>query len=171
MTAPSDARKGLSAHAGEISSEEKIPVLLTVTGKQTDPDGNTQESTSVYEAVCCECGEGVLFSYLAEKTEVRLFLSRGLAWMQRGCRESGRMLFDPSGEVTQCDYETAYGVIPMQIRTDLISVLTGGLGQDHKKNIADIVRHGLRARIRYRLMMGSDYEQLCSVTIKTQQIG
>ena len=170
MTAPSDAGKRLSSPVGERSSEEAVPLLLTVTGKQTDPDGNTQETASVYEAVCRKYGDGFLFSYLAEETEVRLFISHRLAWMQRGGRESGRMLFDPSGEMTQCDYETAYGIIPMQIHTDFISVLAGGLRQDHKTKGADIVRHGLRARIRYRLMMGSDYEQLCSVTIKTQQI-
>ena len=170
MTAPSDAGKRLSSPVGERSSEEAVPLLLTVTGKQTDPDGNTQETASVYEAVCRKYGDGFLFSYLAEETEVRLFLSRSLAWMQRGGRESSCMLFDPSAKMTQCDYETAYGIIPMQIHTDFISVLAGGLRQDHKTKGADIVRHGLRARIRYRLMMGSDYEQLCSVTIKTQQI-
>ena len=35
-----------------MPDQEGVPVLLTVTGKQTDPDGNTQENTSVYLAVC-----------------------------------------------------------------------------------------------------------------------
>ena len=44
-----------------MSDQEGVPVLLTVTGKQTDPDGNTQENTSVYLAVCRRNGSQSLF--------------------------------------------------------------------------------------------------------------
>ena len=170
-----------------VSGEEEVPVLLTVIGKQTDPDGNTQESTAVYRAVCRNKGEGYLFSYFAEGTEVSLFLSRDRAWMQRGPGRSARMVFDPSADSTSCSYETDYGSIPMEIRTQGISVLAGELRRKALKgreNITDrkdsnssgnsgveILRsvRGLQARIRYTLIMAPKYELSCSVTIKTQQ--
>lgn len=148
--------------------EEEVPVLLTVTGKQTDPEGSTRETAAVYRAVCRNSGEGLLFSYLAEDTPVTLFLSRSLAWMQRGGIDA-RMVFDPSGAVTRCDYETAYGTIPMEVRTEGISVLAGGSGKQGEGG-AGIVCRSLQARIRYTLIMGADYELSCSVTIKTQQM-
>lgn len=138
------------------AEKEGTPVLLTITGRQTDPDTGTQENTASYRAVMSACGEGHLFSYLAEDTWVMLFVSRERAWMQRGEKQEGRMVFDPSVSSTQCDYETAYGIIPMEIRTDRISVLSGG-------------SRGLQARIRYTLVMSPEYELTCSVTIKTQQ--
>ena len=99
---------------------------------------------------------------------MRLFVSRKNAWMQRGSRESARMVFDPSVPSVHCDYETAYGTIPMEIRTEKISVLGGGLRAN------DIPFSGrensdLQARIRYKLVMGQDYELTCSVTVKTQR--
>ena len=123
-----------------MSDQEGVPVLLTVTGKQTDPDGNTQENTSVYLAVCRNKEDGFFFSYFAEGTEVNLFLSRGSAWMQRGTVRSARMVFDPSASSTRCSYETAYGIIPMEIRTEGISVMAGGLRRksvESRKSIAD----------------------------------
>lgn len=140
------------------ADEEGRHVLLTITGRQTDPDSGTQENTASYRAVMSTCGEGHLFSYLAEDTWVMLFVSRERAWMQRGEKRESRMVFDPSASSTQCDYETAYGIIPMEIRTDRISVLSGG-------------SRGLQARIRYTLVMSPEYERTCSVTIKTQQTG
>lgn len=139
-------------------------ILLTVTGKQTGPDGNTQENTAVYRAAQSLCGEGYLFTYRAEDVQVRLFLSRTLAWMERNGVKDTRMVFDPALFSTRCDYETAYGTIPMEIRTGKISVLSGGLGQSGSS------AGNIRARIHYTLVMGQDYEQKCSVTIKTQQI-
>lgn len=35
-----------------VMEAAKKKVLLTIRGKQTDPEGNNQDSTSVYEAVC-----------------------------------------------------------------------------------------------------------------------
>ena len=139
-------------------------ILLTVTGKQTGPDGNTQENTAVYRAAQSLCGEGYLFTYRAEDVQVRLFLSRTLAWMERNGVKDTRMVFDPALFSTRCDYDTAYGTIPMEIRTGKISVLSGGLGQSGSS------AGNIRARIHYTLVMGQDYEQKCSVTIKTQQI-
>ena len=143
-------------------------ILLTVTGKQTGPDGNTQENTAVYRAAQSLCGEGYLFTYRAEDVQVRLFLSRTLAWMERNGVKDTRMVFDPALFSTRCDYETAYGTIPMEIRTEKISVLGGGLRAN------DIPFSGrensdLQARIRYKLVMGQDYELTCSVTVKTQR--
>lgn len=138
------------------AEQEDTPVLLTITGRQTDPDTGTQENTASYRAVMSACGEGHLFSYMTEDASVKLFVSRERAWMQRGGKKESRMVFDPSVTSTQCDYETAYGVIPMEIRTDRISVLAGG-------------SRGLQARIRYTLAMSPEYELTCSVTIKTQQ--
>lgn len=138
------------------AEKEGTPVLLTITGRQTDPDTGTQENTASYRAVMSACGEGHLFSYLTEDASVKLFVSRERAWMQRGGKRENCMVFDPSVTSTQCDYETAYGVIPMEIRTDRISVLAGG-------------SRGLQARIRYTLAMSPEYELTCSVTIKTQQ--
>ena len=171
-----------------MSEQEGVPVLLTVTGKQTDPDGNTQENTSVYRAVCRNKEDGFLFSYFAEGREVNLFLSRGSAWMQRGAVRSARMVFDPSASSTRCSYETDYGIIPMEIRTEGISVMAGGLRRksvESRKSIADDrdskrsgnrsddfcrAARSLQARIRYTLVMDREYELKCSVTIKTQQI-
>lgn len=138
------------------AEQEDTPVLLTITGRQTDPDTGTQENTASYRAVMSACGEGHLFSYMTEDASVKLFVSRERAWMQRGGKRENCMVFDPSVTSTQCDYETAYGVIPMEIRTDRISVLAGG-------------SRGLQARIRYTLAMSPEYELTCSVTIKTQQ--
>ena len=139
-------------------------ILLTVTGKQTGPDGNTQENTAVYRAAQSLCGEGYLFTYRAEDVQVCLFLSRTLAWMEMNGVKDTRMVFDPALFSTRCDYETAYGTIPMEIRTGKISVLSGGLRQSGSS------AGNIRARIHYTLVMGQDYEQKCSVTIKTQQI-
>ena len=171
-----------------MPDQEGVPVLLTVTGKQTDPDGSTQENTSVYRAVCRNKEDGFFFSYFDEGTKVNLFLSRGSAWMQRGAVRSARMVFDPSASSTRCSYETDYGIIPMEIRTEGISVMAGGLRRksvESRKSIADdrdSKRNGnlsgdffraarsLQARIRYTLVMDREYELKCSVTIKTQQI-
>lgn len=170
------------------SGEAELPVLLTVTGKQTDPDGNMQENTAVYRAVCRNKGEGYFFSYFAEGTGVNLFISRDRAWMQRGTVRSARMVFDPSAPSTRCSYETDYGIIPMEIRTEGISVMAGGLRRksvESRKSIADNrdskrsgnrsddffrAARSLQARIRYTLVMDLEYELKCSVTIKTQQI-
>ena len=46
------------------AEKEGTPVLLTITGRQTDPDTGTQENTASYRAVMSACGEGHLFSYL-----------------------------------------------------------------------------------------------------------
>lgn len=147
-----------AAEKGRQGKEEKAgrSVLLTITGRQTDPDSGTQENTVTCPAVMRACGEGHLFSYLTEDAPAMLFVSRKRAWMQRGAKRESRMVFDPSVSSTQCDYETAYGVIPMEIRTDRISVLSGG-------------SRGLQARIRYTLIMSPEYELTCSVTIRTQQ--
>ena len=171
-----------------MSDQAGVPVLLTVTGKQTDADGNTQENTSVYRAVCRNKEDGFFFSYFDEGTKVNLFLSRGSAWMQRGAVRSARMVFDPSASSTRCSYETDYGIIPMEIRTEGISVMAGGLRRksvESRKSIADdrdSKRNGnlsgdffraarsLQARIRYTLVMDREYELTCSVTIKPQQI-
>lgn len=171
-----------------MSDQEGVPVLLTVTGKQTDPDGNTQENTSVYRAVCRNKEDGFFISYFDEGTKVNLFLSRGSAWMQRGAVRSARMVFDPSASSTRCSYETDYGIIPMEIRTEGISVMAGGLRRksvESRKSIADDrdskrsgnrsgdffrAARSLQARIRYTLVMDREYELTCSVTIKTQQI-
>lgn len=171
-----------------MPDQEGVPVLLTVTGKQTDPDGSTQENTSVYRAVCRNKEDGFFFSYFDEGTEVNLFLSRGSAWMQRGAVRSARMVFDPSASSTRCSYETDYGIIPMEIRTEGISVMAGGLRRksvESRKSIADDrdskrsgnrsgdffrAARSLQARIRYTLVMDREYELKCSVTIKTQQI-
>ena len=172
----------------KMPDQEGVPVLLTVTGKQTDPDGSTQENTSVYRAVCRNKEDGFFFSYFDEGTKVNLFLSRGSAWMQRGTVRSARMVFDPSVPSTRCSYETDYGIIPMVIRTEGISVMAGGLRRksvESRKSISDdrdSKRNGnlsgdffraarsLQARIRYTLVMDREYELKCSVTIKTQQI-
>ena len=146
---------------------EDVNVLLTVTGKQTDREGNTQENTVLYRAALREMEEGVLFSYRAQDEDVLLFVSRGSAWMERSGSRSTRMVFDPSVPSTQCSYMTAYGTIPMEIRTRNISVLSGGRRQkEDRSGIRD-----LQARIHYTLVMGKDYEQICSVTIKAQQTG
>lgn len=172
----------------KMPDQEGVPVLLTVTGKQTDPDGSTQENTSVYRAVCRNKEDGFFFSYFDEGTKVNLFLSRGSAWMQRGTVRSARMVFDPSASSTRCSYETDYGIIPMEIRTEGISVMAGGLRRksvESRKSIADDrdskrsgnrsgdffrAARSLQARIRYTLVMDREYELKCSVTIKTQQI-
>ncbi|MBR3188438.1 MAG: DUF1934 domain-containing protein [Lachnospiraceae bacterium] len=175
-----------------MPDQEGVPVLLTVTGKQTDPDGSTQENTSVYRAVCRNKEDGFFFSYFDEGTKVNLFLSRGSAWMQRGTVRSARMVFDPSVPSTRCSYETDYGIIPMVIRTEGISVMAGGLRRksvESRKSITDDrdgnrdssisgnrsgdfcrAARSLQARIRYTLVMDREYELKCSVTIKTQQI-
>ena len=176
----------------KMPDQEGVPVLLTVTGKQTDPDGSTQENTSVYRAVCRNKEDGFFFSYFDEGTKVNLFLSRGSAWMQRGTVRSARMVFDPSVPSTRCSYETDYGIIPMVIRTEGISVMAGGLRRksvESRKSITDDrdgnrdssisgnrsgdfcrAARSLQARIRYTLVMDREYELKCSVTIKTQQI-
>ena len=103
---------------------------------ETMPD---QEGVPV-RAVCRNKEDGFFFSYFAEGTEVNLFLSRGSAWMQRGTVRSARMVFDPSASSTRCSYETAYGIIPMEIRTEGISVMAGGLRRksvESRKSIAD----------------------------------
>ena len=171
-----------------MPDQEGVPVLLTVTGKQTDPDGSTQENTSVYRAVCRNKEDGFFFSYFDEGTKVNLFLSRGSDWMERGTVRSARMVFDPSASSTRCSYETDYGIIPMVIRTEGISVMAGGLRRksvESRKSIADDrdskrsgnrsgdffrAARSLQARIRYTLVMDREYELKCSVTIKTQQI-
>ena len=84
------------------AEKEGTPVLLTITGRQTDPDTGTQENTASYRAVMSACGEGHLFSYLTEDASVKLFVSRERAWMQRGGKRENCMVFDPSVTSTQC---------------------------------------------------------------------
>jgi hypothetical protein len=162
------SRQGMK-DAKKEKPQDQVPVLLTVTGKQTDPEGSTRETSAVYSAVCRTSEQGLLFSYPAEDTLVTLFLSRRLAWMQRGGSIEARMVFDPSGAVTRCDYETAYGIIPMEVRTEGISILAGGPGKRGEGG-RDVIGRGLQARIRYALIMGADYQLSCSVTIKAQQM-
>ncbi len=139
---------------------------LTIRGTQTDPDGNSQEHTSVYLAryTVAEEGPGHVFRYRmgGDDTggpESVLFVSRGLVRMERAGEGGSVMIFDPSVPVTGCDYGTPFGVIPMEIRTRRISLLGGAAS-----------RIRLRARVQYSLGMDADYALECSVTIQADEI-
>lgn len=150
-------------------------VRLSISGKQTDPEGNTQENTALHHAICTADGGGWLFTYMENGIPARLYISRSLAWMERGdlhregsssrtepaesLRGSGgtRMVFDPALSAARCMYETPFGRIPMLIRTEGIALLGG------KKQAAPF---RLTARIRYTLRMDPDYTLTCAVTIR-----
>ena len=147
---------------------------LTIRGTQTDPDGNSQEHTSVYLAryTVAEEGPGHVFRYLigGDDTggpESVLFVSRGLVRMERAGEGSSVMIFDPSVPMTGCDYGTPFGVIPMEIRTQRISVMDGGASL---RPAAGSGRLRLRARVQYSLGMDADYALECSVTIQADEI-
>jgi len=59
-------------------------VRLSISGKQTDPEGNTQENTALHHAICTADGGGWLFTYMENGIPARLYISRSLAWMERG---------------------------------------------------------------------------------------
>lgn len=139
-------------------------VLLTLTGIQTDPDGNRQESTSVYEAVCTKEESGYLFRYREQKDAAEFFLSRGSVWMKREGQAAIHMRFDPSGIPVQGTFRTPFGSIPLTIRTERIAILDSA-GAASQKNPAV-----LRARIKYSLTLGGDCTQSCSMTIRVQSI-
>ena len=144
---------------------------LVITGKQTDPEGHTQTTTSVYEAVRLPHEKGHLFRYRAEDgREATLFVSRDLVYLKKGGGDSGgrteetsadsgaagEMVFDPFSDAIRCDYATPYGTIPMEIRTDRITIL----GNRSRR---------LQARVIYRLTMDPDYTMDCSVTIRAEE--
>lgn len=151
-----------------------IPVRLSITGRQTEPDGTVQEDAQTVLAGCTASGGGWLFSYRTAEGPARLFLSRSLAWTERGTssRADARMVFDPSVPETTCLYPTPFGEIPMEVRTEGIAVLggpTGGSGGDAARGApqADL---RLRARIRYTLQLDAGYARTCAVTIRADRI-
>ena len=135
-------------------------VALTISGSQTDPDGNTQKTSATCRALCFEYKDGHLFLYEENGERVRLFLSKTLAWTDRGKKDlSDRvngLVFDPSVSSHQCFYETGYGRIPMEVRT--FEEETGQQG------------FRLQARVKYSLWPDPKYEMKSTVTIKAQQI-
>lgn len=144
-------------------------VLLTIRGKQTDPEGNVQENLSVYEAVCREPVQESLsefeaacreFFYQEEDQAARLYVSRSIVVMERA--GGTRMVFDPLVPVTKCLYRTPYGTIPMEIRTRRIAVLFGS-GSNQRRHDAC---GGLRVRVAYLLTMEGDILLECEVTIR-----
>ena len=146
-----------------------MTVRLSVCGKQTDPDGNTQENPALYTAACAPSGDGWLFSYEADGVPARLFLSRRLAWTERSEEEAqdtpgNRMVFDPSVPAAKCLYETPFGTIPMEIRTRRIALLGKGAAAAPEGHAGNTFR--LRARIFYTLQMDPGYELSCTVTIR-----
>lgn len=135
-------------------------VLLTIQGRQTDPDGNTQEMVSVYRGVQIVSGDGYEFrcrSLEDPEEEISLFLSRTLLELERSGPVRTRMIFDPSLPAVKCDYATPFGRIPMVIRTERIALLERGARKDR-----------IHARVKYTLTMEPDYIHICSVTIKVQ---
>ena len=79
-------------------------VRLSISGKQTDPEGNTQENTARHQAVCRAEGGGWLLTYREKGLPSRLYLSRSLVWMERGGlqRENSSFRKEP-GEPLQRD--------------------------------------------------------------------
>ena len=149
-------------------------VRLTIRGSQTDPDGNSQEHTSVYLAVYKEAeeGPGHVFRYRTGEDEAGapesvLFVSRDLVRMERAGEGGSVMVFDPSVPMTGCDYGTLFGVIPMEVRTCRISLLDGGVSL---RTADGSGRLRLRARVQYSLGMDADYVLQCSVTIHADEI-
>lgn len=158
----------------ENRSSGERTVRLTIRGIQTDPDGNSQEHTSVYLAGYTEAeeGPGHVFRYRtgedkAGGPESVLFVSRGLVRMERAGEGSSVMIFDPSVPMTGCDYGTPFGVIPMEIRTQRISVMDGGASL---RPAAGSGRLRLRAGVQYSLGMDAGYALECSVTIQADEI-
>ncbi|MDO5133165.1 MAG: DUF1934 domain-containing protein [Eubacteriales bacterium] len=144
--------------------EEEVPVILTITGRQTDPEEDppqTRESTAVYEAVCMARDGEYRFRYLAEGEEACLLLSKTCARMERGDARGTRMLFDPAVPSTKCAYRTPYGTIPMEIRTERITLMDGGFPAGAR----------VRARIKYTLSMEPGIRLECRVTIRSGQHG
>lgn len=130
------------------------PLILTLKGKQTDPDGRAWENASVHEAVCREVRRGAEkgreYSFQEEDGRACLYVSRQSVVMERG--GGTRMVFDPSLPAAQCLYRTPYGTIPMEIRTRRIAVLFSSGG-------------GCRARVLYTLRMEPDIRLDCEVTL------
>lgn len=154
-------------------------VSLTISGSQTDPDGNTQETSATCRALCFEYKDGHLFLYEENGERVRLFLSKTLAWTDRGKKDlSDRvngLVFDPSVSSHQCFYETGYGRIPMEVRTKSITLMGGRrqMRQDSEKTFEEETgQQGFRlqARVKYSLWPDPKYEMKSTVTIKAQQI-
>lgn len=167
-----------------MSRKKGIPVLLTIIGRQKDPEGRTQENASVYEAVYTEEDGGAggrrhLFRYAMEDGEAVLSLmgdgyappsltskrrggpggekarpKGGNAFIER--KNGTRMVFAPDEPFTECGYITPFGVIPMKIRTERVAVLGGG--------------SSLKARIRYRLCPDDGYELECTATVRAEPL-
>lgn len=151
------------------SSAEGPDVRLTIRGIQTDPEGHTVENTSVYRARYSREKGGHVFRYREgeEGNPVRseLFVSRETVRMERGDSGGSPMLFDPSQELTRCDYGTPFGTIQMEIRTERISVLDGaGTGRSAGETIR------IRARVQYLLSMDKAWPLRCSVTIQADPL-
>ena len=145
---------------GSERKTEPCQVHLTIEGRQTDPEGNTQEITSVYRGVQTASGEGYEFrcrSLEDAEEEISLFLSRTLLRLERSSPVRTRMIFDPSLPVVKCEYDTSFGMIPLEIRTERIALLERGARKDR-----------IQARVKYTLTMEPDYILICSVTIKVQ---
>ena len=125
---------------------------LTITGRQVDSEGTTQETVSSCRGTVAEREGGWLFCYRTEEGDAaRLFVSGSGAFMERGAT---RMVFDPSVPSTSCLYATPYGAIPMEISTRRIALLPGRLG--------------VSARVSYLLRMGPDAVLDCRVTVRAE---
>ena len=159
MTGASGAGPGVQS-CGSVRK-----VRLTITGRQTDPEGHTQENTAVYraEAAYAAGEEGFRFRYQEGDGESSLFVSRSLVCIHRGERGGTQMRFDPAVPGTECMYATPYGTIPMRIRTRRIAVLDGRSrpGPDEKLR--------LRARVQYELRMDEAFCLECTVTIRAEE--
>lgn len=143
---------------------QTYPVSLTVTGRQTDPDGNMQENTAVYRGSCSVCDGGRLLSCSDAEGGLCLYLSRRKAWIEyrnaQGTLQGTRMVFDPALAAARCEYRTPFGTIPMSVTTHAIRILDGG-GTEQRS---------FQARLSYTLSMEPDYALKCAVTIKARQL-
>ena len=164
-------------------------VRLSISGKQTDPEGNTQENTALHHAICTADGGGWLFTYMENGIPARLYISRSLAWMERGDlnREDGSSRTEPAESLrgsgssgageseslrdsggTRMVFDPALSAARCMYETPFgripMLIRTEGIALLGGKKQAAPFR--LTARIRYTLRMDPDYTLTCAVTIR-----
>lgn len=140
---------------------EETDVILTITGRQIQPDGTEEKHQTKHRARCKRNGDGAYeITYnermegIEEPLESRITVDKRRVVIERKGKLSTSLLLE-KGRRNACLYETPYGAIPLETEADSIDALT--------------VDRNIHIRVAYRLLQGS-MTISCTVGIRMEPV-
>jgi len=137
-------------------------VWITIKGEQTHPDGTVEKNKSRQQADYRLLEDGTHELRFEETLEGygktipnRITVSEKCITVEKTGNFNTNLVLE-AGHLNSCGYDTEFGMIPMDIQTQQVSLLT--------------VDTNIHAQARYELDMGNDYKVECKVSIKIEPV-